>query len=151
MDVDDEAAGDTEEDESEPMSVDEDEDEDEEGNKIKSRKKKASKLKPRRSQLDLEALNAEQVALAQLDETELSHMRMQRKYCSEALTFIDSIESAMEPMCNLLGSTSKAEVLEIMDFFRIAHEYQFDSAKVWRFFSFCMSLERIMLLVTGWT
>ncbi|KAF8890031.1 non-SMC mitotic condensation complex subunit 1-domain-containing protein, partial [Gymnopilus junonius] len=124
MDIDDEVAGDTEEDEPEHMSTDEDE----EGNK-KSKKKKGSKLKPRKSQLDLEALNNEQVAVAQLDEKQLNETRMRKKYCSEALTFIDKLESAMDPMCALLGSTSKAEVLEIMDFFRVAHEYQFDSAK----------------------
>jgi hypothetical protein len=33
-------------------------------------------------------------------------------------------------MCQLLGSTNKAEVLESMEFFRIAWEYQFDSAEV---------------------
>lgn len=30
----------------------------------------------------------------------------------------------------LLGSTNKAEVLEAMEFFRVAWEYQFDSAEV---------------------
>src|ERR1700685_3302089 len=33
-------------------------------------------------------------------------------------------------MCQLLGSTNKAEVLEAMEFFRVAWEYQFDSAEV---------------------
>jgi condensin complex subunit 1 len=33
-------------------------------------------------------------------------------------------------MCQLLGSTNKAEVLESMEFFRIAWEYQFDGAEV---------------------
>ena len=32
-------------------------------------------------------------------------------------------------MCQLLGSTNKAEVLENMEFFRIAWEYQFDGAE----------------------
>ena len=35
-----------------------------------------------------------------------------------------------EIMCQLLGSTNKAEVLESMEFFRIAWEYQFDGAEV---------------------
>jgi hypothetical protein len=39
----------------------------------------------------------------------------------------------MDPMCKLLGSTSKPEVLEVMEFFRVSHEYEFESAKV-RFF-----------------
>lgn len=33
-------------------------------------------------------------------------------------------------MGQLLGSTNKAEVLEAMEFFRVAWEYQFDSAEV---------------------
>lgn len=33
-------------------------------------------------------------------------------------------------MSQLLGSTNKAEVLEAMEFFRVAWEYQFDSAEV---------------------
>jgi hypothetical protein len=35
-----------------------------------------------------------------------------------------------EIMSQLLGSTNKAEVLESMEFFRVAWEYQFDSAEV---------------------
>ena len=31
----------------------------------------------------------------------------------------------------LLGSTNKAEVLEAIEFFRVAWEYQFDNAEVW--------------------
>ena len=33
-------------------------------------------------------------------------------------------------MCQLLGSTNKVEVLENMEFFRIAWEYQFDGAEM---------------------
>ena len=33
-------------------------------------------------------------------------------------------------MCQLLGSTNKAEVLENKDFFRIAWEYQYDGAEM---------------------
>ena len=33
-------------------------------------------------------------------------------------------------MCQLLGSTNKVEVLEIMEFFRIVWEYQFDGAEM---------------------
>ena len=35
-----------------------------------------------------------------------------------------------EIMCQLLGSTNKAEVLENEEFFRIAWEYQFDTAEI---------------------
>ena len=131
MDVDDEeAGGDTEEDEPE-MSVDEDEDDETQGSSPKKNKKrKGSKLKPRKSQIDVTAVAEEQKVLATYDDQEITQQRLQKKYLSEALTFIDEIESAMEPMGRLLGSMSKPEVLEIMEFFRIAHEYHFESAKV---------------------
>ncbi|KJA17627.1 hypothetical protein HYPSUDRAFT_146327 [Hypholoma sublateritium FD-334 SS-4] len=128
MDVDEEG-GDTEEDEPE-MSVDEGEDGEAEGTSPKkAKKKKGSKLKPRKSQIDVMAVAEEQKVLATYDDQEITKQRLQKKYLSEALTFIDEIESAMEPMGRLLGSTSKPEVLEIMEFFRIAHEYHFESAK----------------------
>ncbi|KDR79872.1 hypothetical protein GALMADRAFT_222814 [Galerina marginata CBS 339.88] len=123
MDVDREAGGDTEEeDEASQMSVDEDDE------NATPKKKKAPKLKPRKSQLDVEALNQEQAILAQYTDQEIVNFRLQKKYYTDALTFIDSIERAMEPLCKLLGSKSVPEVLEIMDFFRVAYEYQFEAA-----------------------
>lgn len=125
---DDEAGGDTEpEDDASQMSVDEENDGDATPKKSRS---KPNKLQPRKSQLDVNALNQEQAALAQYDEQEITKIRLQKKFCRDALTFIDEVESSMEPMCKLLGSTNKAEVLEVMEFFRVAHEYQFESAKV---------------------
>ena len=130
MDVDEEAGngedgpdvgGDTEEEDPAQMSIDE-----EDGTPKKSK----NKLQPRKSQLDVNALNQEQAALAQYDEQEITQRRLQKKFCRDALTFIDEVENAMESMCKLLGSKNKAEVLEVMEFFRVAHEYQFDSAKV---------------------
>jgi condensin complex subunit 1 len=119
------AGGDTESEDDEQMSVDEENDGDATPKKLKT-----NKLQPRKSQLDVNALNQEQAALAQYDEQALTKIRLQKKFCRDALTFIDEVESAMEPMCKLLGSTNKAEVLEVMEFFRVAHEYQFESAKV---------------------
>lgn len=116
--------GDTEEDDPSQMSVDED------ATPKKSKHKKASKLKPRKSELDVTALSQEQAVLAKYSDQELTALRLRKRYYSDALTFIRQIEGAMEPMCKLLGSTNKAEVLEVMDFFRVAHEYQFESAKV---------------------
>lgn len=124
---DDEAGGDTEEDEPSQMSVDED---GENGTPKKTKKNDSRKLKPRKSQLDVTALTKEQEALAAYDERDIPRLRLQKRYYSDAMTFIDQIENAMVPMCKLLGSTSKPEVLEIMDFFRIAHEYKFETAKV---------------------
>jgi len=139
MDVDeedeeDEADGDTEEDEPSKMSVDDEEDD--EGATPKKAKGKKNKLQPRKSQLDVNALTQEQAALAQYDQRELTERRLRKKYYRDALTFIDQIESAMDPMCKLLGSKNKAEVLEVMEFFKVAHEYQFESAKVSSVFTF---------------
>ncbi|KAF9558299.1 ARM repeat-containing protein, partial [Agrocybe pediades] len=123
VDDDDEAGGDTEEDEGDEMSVDE------EGTTPKKKKeKKPSKLERRKSQLNLEALNEEQAILAKYDEATITKMQLRKKYLSDALSFIDQIEGAMDTMCKLLGSTSKAEVLEVMDFFRMAHDLKFESA-----------------------
>jgi condensin complex subunit 1 len=96
----------------------------------KKTKKKSSKLGPRKSQLDVAALSSEQEALAALQTDEILHLRLRKKYYVEALNFIRQIEGAMETMCNLLGSTNKPEVLEAMEFFRVAHEYKFSTAMV---------------------
>lgn len=93
------------------------------------KKKKGKKLKPRKSQIDVTALSAEQAALM-LDGNKIESLKLHKKYYVEALTFIRQIEGCMDMMGQLLGSTSKAEVLEAMEFFRIASEYKFDSAQV---------------------
>ncbi|RDB27013.1 Condensin complex subunit 1 [Hypsizygus marmoreus] len=116
--------GDTEEDEP-AMSVDGDDDEE-----APKRSKKGAKLGPRKSLLNVAALSSEQDALAALEADELLRLRLRKKYYVEALSFIRQIEGAMEIMGELLGSTSKAEVLEAMEFFRVAFEYHFESAKV---------------------
>jgi hypothetical protein len=100
----------------------------------KRSKKKNTKLGPRKSQLDLAALSNEQEALAALQTDEILHLRLRKKYYVEALNFIRQIEGAMETMCNLLGSTNKPEVLEAMEFFRVAHEYKFLTAMVCHLF-----------------
>ncbi|KAF8155920.1 non-SMC mitotic condensation complex subunit 1-domain-containing protein [Crassisporium funariophilum] len=125
-DEEDEEGGDTEEDEPSQMTIDEDDSENATPNKTK--KEKGPKLKPRKSQLDITALSAEQRVLATYDTQHLTNLKLRRKYYADALTFIAEIESAMEAMGKLLGSTSKGEVLEVMEFFRVAHEYQFESA-----------------------
>lgn len=129
-----EVGGDTEGDEPAQMSVDDEdgeEEKDEEGNsQKKTRKNKTQKLQPRKSHLNITALQSSQAVLAQYSSQEITQRRLQKKFCRDALTFIDEVERAMEPMVKLLGSTNKAEVLEVMDFFKVASEYGFDSAKV---------------------
>jgi condensin complex subunit 1 len=120
MDVDDEEATDGDE-------------EDDEANATPRRvkkEKKSKKSKPRKSELDMAALTSEQAALAALESNQLLHLRLRKKYYSEALSFIRTLENGMEDMERLLGSKNKLEVLEAIEFFRVAHEYQFDSAQV---------------------
>ncbi|PPQ70796.1 hypothetical protein CVT24_001077 [Panaeolus cyanescens] len=126
---DEEEDGDTEPEDDGEMSVDE-EDEAQDGEASpKRKKKKASKLKPRKSQLDINALTQEQAVLAQYDENQIKLLQLQKKFYGDALTFIKEIESAMDPMVKLLGSTNKAEVLEVMEFFKTVHEYQINGAE----------------------
>ncbi|KAL5499094.1 CND1 [Sanghuangporus vaninii] len=93
----------------------------------KDKKKKAKK--PRKSQLDISALTDEQVALAALQSSQILNLKLRKRYYAEALNFIRQIEGAMEIIGQLLGSTNKAEVLESIEFFRVAHEYQFVGAE----------------------
>jgi condensin complex subunit 1 len=83
-----------------------------------------------KSELGMAALTDEQAALAALESNQLLHLRLRKRYYSEALSFIRQVEEAAKMISELLGSTHKTEVLESMEFFRVAHEYQLDSAKV---------------------
>jgi condensin complex subunit 1 len=94
------------------------------------KQKKHKKRKRRQSQLDMAALTNEQAALAALESNQILHLRLRKRYYAEALNFIRQLEEAMPVLGQLLGSTNKAEVLEAMEFFRVAYEYQFDSAQV---------------------
>ncbi|KAG6819862.1 hypothetical protein H0H93_007948, partial [Arthromyces matolae] len=131
MDIDDDGeqgqrstqADDTEDEE--PMTVDGDD-----GEPSTSQKRKPSKLAPRKSQLDVAALTSEQEALAALEESKHLQLKLRKRYYAEALNFIRQIEGSMEVICALLGSTNKAEVITAIDFFRVAHEYHFETAKV---------------------
>jgi condensin complex subunit 1 len=92
--------------------------------------KRKSNKAPRKSQIDMAALTDEQAALAALESDALLHLKLRKKYYAEALNFIKQVEDAMSQLMELLGSTSKLEVLEAMEFFRVAWEYQFDGAEV---------------------
>lgn len=143
MDVDDEEGEDGDEDEDEADSImDEDESapsraeegdgaDEVDGERTPSSKQKStSKKSGRKSELDMAALTDEQAALAALESNQLLHLRLRKRYYSEALSFIRQVEEAAQMIFQLLGSTHKAEVLEAMEFFRVAHEYQLDSAEV---------------------
>lgn len=61
----------------------------------KSKKNKKNKLKPRKSELNMEALTNEHAALAALESNQLLHLRLRKKYYAEGLNFIRHVESAM--------------------------------------------------------
>ncbi|KAL4254139.1 Condensin complex subunit 1 [Abortiporus biennis] len=106
-----------------------DQDNDEENGETRKKSKKSGKKKSRKSELDMEALTNEQVAMAALESDQILHLRLRKKYYAEGLNFIRQIEDGMKIVEQLLASTSKPEVLEAMEFFRIVFEYQFDGAE----------------------
>jgi condensin complex subunit 1 len=95
-----------------------------------SKENKKKRKKRRKSELDLDALGDEQAAVAALESTELMKLRLTKKYCAEALNFVKQIDAAMSTLGDLLGSKSKPEVLETIEFFRVAHEYKLEGADV---------------------
>ena len=99
-------------------------------NAVTPRPKKKKKKARKSDALDLSALTNEQAALAALESNHILHLRLRKKYYAEGLAFIRLVEGSVDILSQLLASTSKAEVLESMEFFRVAHEYQFDSAHV---------------------
>lgn len=96
--------------------------------------KKTKKKKGRKTDaLDLSTLTNEQTALAALESSQILHLKLRKRYYAEGLDFIRRVEGAMEILGQLLGSKNKPEVLEAMEFFRVAHEYQFTNAEVYNF------------------
>jgi condensin complex subunit 1 len=70
-----------------------------------------------------------------LDVANITRLRLTKRYISDALQFIREVEGAMDILGQLLGSTSKAEVLEAIEFFKVAYEYQMSGAQVCPFLS----------------
>ncbi|CCM04752.1 uncharacterized protein FIBRA_06942 [Fibroporia radiculosa] len=95
----------------------------------KTPKKSKLKKRPRKSELDMAALSNEQAALAALESNQLLHLRLRKKYYSEGLNFIRQVEEGMKTIQRLLASTNKLEVLEVIEFFRVSYEYQFEGAE----------------------
>ncbi|KAE8221852.1 hypothetical protein CF319_g4858 [Tilletia indica] len=97
-------------------------------NAEKKKEVEERKKRPRKS-LDLAALQAAQENMSQADADKLMKMRLTKRYYSDAIHFIKQIEGAMPVLSQLLVSTNKAEVLESMEFFRIAHEYRLEGSQ----------------------
>lgn len=124
-DDDEERADDGQDDETAKVKK-EKEDGDEEDDEAQNESTPKPKKKSRQSQLDLSAIQFEQ---ASLDPNLITKLRLTKKYYSDALRFINQLESAIPILCQLLVSTTKTEVLESMRFFRIAYEYDIASAE----------------------
>jgi condensin complex subunit 1 len=101
----------------------EEEDDNQEGSHLSV---KRLKRKPRVSAADIAVVAAEQ---ASIDPNLVLTLRGRKRYYTEALRFINQIESAIPILCELLVSTTKTEVLESMRFFRTAYEYNIMSAE----------------------
>ncbi|TKA78864.1 hypothetical protein B0A55_03813 [Friedmanniomyces simplex] len=59
----------------------------------------------------------------------LSKLQLTRRYYTEALHFIETLQEANPHITQLLGSKNKSEVIEAMDFFVVADAYHLDTAK----------------------
>lgn len=82
-----------------------------------------SRRRGRRSELDLDALAASQSSMTHADQEALTKLRLMKTYHEDALAFMRLLAQAIPTLIQLLASTNKAEVLESMEFFRVAYEY----------------------------
>lgn len=104
-------------------------DEDGPPKKRKSSGKPKPKPKPRQSLgIDLAAADQSQL-LAAVDQDTLTRLRLTKKYYRDAMHFIEQLDSATDTIADLLASTVKSEVLEAIEFFRIAHDYKLETAE----------------------
>lgn len=98
-----------------------------EGEETLKPKIEKTKRKPRVSAAQLASLNT---SVTTLDPALITKLRLTKKYYTDALRFINQLESAIPTQCQLLVSTTKTEVLETMRFFRTAYEYNLAGAEV---------------------
>jgi len=91
----------------------------------RKKKKKRTPAQP----VDGAQMNPEQ-AVDALNANELAAKRLRKKYFVEAIKFVRELDIATGHIQLLLGSTSKAEVLEAMDYFQTAHALQVTNAEV---------------------
>ncbi|CAG8538023.1 18250_t:CDS:10, partial [Racocetra fulgida] len=59
---------------------------------------------------------------------EIMRLQLTRRYYADAVRFIHQIHTAIPTLCQLLGSTTKSEVLEAMEFFVTVHTYKMEFA-----------------------
>ncbi|ORX90468.1 hypothetical protein K493DRAFT_339988 [Basidiobolus meristosporus CBS 931.73] len=61
--------------------------------------------------------------------TKVIQLQFHKRYYTDAVQFVESIHEAIPVLCQLLGSTTKAEVIEAMDFFVTATRYKIQMAQ----------------------
>ena len=59
----------------------------------------------------------------------LARLQLTRRYYTEALGFIQVLNSAVPTICQLLSSKNKSEVIEAMDFFVVADAYRLEASR----------------------
>ncbi|KAG8995637.1 Condensin complex subunit [Tulasnella sp. 427] len=124
---------DEDEDEAEAAEVAEamEEDEGEEAEPAPKKEKKVKKAKTARSSLPVDLANVtDEQVLAAFDAEKHVKLKLIKKYVADALAFIRQVEGASGTLSQLLVSTSKAEVLESMEFFKTAHDYEMECAEI---------------------
>ncbi|KAA1138700.1 Condensin complex subunit [Puccinia graminis f. sp. tritici] len=85
---------------------------------------------PRPSQADMDAAAGDQqAALSNYDHESLMKLRLTKKYYSDAIQFIQILQSAVPSIEKLLASKVKSEVLEAIYFFKTAWNYKVQGAQ----------------------
>lgn len=119
------------EDDADAAEVAEAMEEDEEEVPAEKAPKKEKAAKKARQSLPVDLANVtDEHALAAFDAEKHVKLKLIKKYVADALAFIRQVEGASDTLSQLLVSTSKAEVLESMEFFKTAHEYEMECAEV---------------------
>lgn len=77
-------------------------------------------------------VQAQSESMANAAENSETAVKLQliHRYYEDAIRFATLIESAVPVMCNLLASTTKLEVVEAMEFFRMMKFYDMQAAEV---------------------
>ncbi|KAK4048019.1 condensin complex non-SMC subunit Cnd1 [Microbotryomycetes sp. JL201] len=89
---------------------------------------KEKRRKPRKSGIEIAAAD-QSVALNQVDQETLTRLRLTRKYYVDAISFVNLLDKAVDVVVDLLASTVKSEVLEAVEFFKVASQYKVESAE----------------------
>ncbi len=64
-----------------------------------------------------------------IDPAQVSTLLLQKRYYTDAVQFASQLESVIPILCQLLGSTTKTEVVDVIDFFVEAYLYRLDGAE----------------------